>query len=121
MWLAGQRPLEYPGPSPGMAQASIQNDEIILGNDAIACKWSVRGWTPQAPIPHRQALRRHAVAAGQRVFSIAPDRRPNAEGSDLKFAAGGREVDTWDPALAEITPRADWFALISKHLTAALR
>jgi len=33
--------IEYPGPQPGEARASMQGDEIILGNDAIECKWSV--------------------------------------------------------------------------------
>jgi hypothetical protein len=34
--------IEYPGPAPGEAKASIQDNQIILGNDVITCKWSVR-------------------------------------------------------------------------------
>lgn len=34
--------IEYPGPPPGKAQASIQGNEISLSNDVIACEWSIR-------------------------------------------------------------------------------
>ncbi|MBN2128226.1 MAG: hypothetical protein JW741_01975 [Sedimentisphaerales bacterium] len=35
--------LAFPGPPPGRAKAAIQNAELILSNDAIACKWTVDG------------------------------------------------------------------------------
>ncbi|MEN6427930.1 MAG: enterotoxin [Phycisphaerales bacterium] len=35
--------VEYPGPAPGEAQAFIHGDEIVLSNDVITCKWSVKG------------------------------------------------------------------------------
>jgi hypothetical protein len=34
-------PVEYPGPAPGEAKASIQNGEFVLSNDILECKWSV--------------------------------------------------------------------------------
>jgi len=33
--------VEYPGPAPGVAKASVQDGEIVLSNDALECKWSV--------------------------------------------------------------------------------
>jgi len=41
--LQARGDIEYPGPPPGDARASIQNNEITLSNDAIACKWSIQG------------------------------------------------------------------------------
>ena len=34
--------LAYPGPDPGAAGASVQNNVITLSNNVIACKWSIR-------------------------------------------------------------------------------
>ena len=38
-----QGDIEYPGPAPGEAQASIQDNAIVLSNNAIQCTWSVQG------------------------------------------------------------------------------
>jgi len=35
--------LAFPGPAPGQAQVSVQDDEVVLGNEVITCKWSVSG------------------------------------------------------------------------------
>jgi hypothetical protein len=32
--------IEYPGPAPGQAEASIESNRIVLNNDAIMCRWS---------------------------------------------------------------------------------
>ena len=40
--LQARASLAYPGPEPGAAHASIQSDEVVLSNNAIVCKWSVR-------------------------------------------------------------------------------
>ena len=32
--------VEYPGPPPGDAWASIQKDQIVLTNRALECRWS---------------------------------------------------------------------------------
>jgi len=34
--------IEYPGPWPGDAKASIQDNAITLSNDAILCRWSIQ-------------------------------------------------------------------------------
>lgn len=43
LWGAGglraQGPVEYPGPAPGVAEASVQDGYIILSNNALECKW----------------------------------------------------------------------------------
>jgi hypothetical protein len=41
--LRAQGPLEYPGPAPGEAKASVQSDALMLGNAVIECRWSVAG------------------------------------------------------------------------------
>lgn len=35
--------LEFPGPEPGKATASIQHESLVLENDAIACSWALSG------------------------------------------------------------------------------
>lgn len=44
-WGAGdmraQGPVAYPGPAPGKAMALTQDNEILLENHALACKWSM--------------------------------------------------------------------------------
>ncbi len=34
-------PVEYPGPAPGEAKASIQDNEIALSNNVLECKWAI--------------------------------------------------------------------------------
>ena len=45
VWGAGdvrtQGAVEYPGPAPGKAMALTLDNEILLENQALACKWSM--------------------------------------------------------------------------------
>jgi len=34
-------PVEYPGPAPGEAKASVQNGEILLSNNVLECRWAL--------------------------------------------------------------------------------
>ncbi|HNS22598.1 MAG TPA: enterotoxin [Sedimentisphaerales bacterium] len=34
-------PVEYPGPAPGEAIASVQNGEILLSNNVLECRWAI--------------------------------------------------------------------------------
>lgn len=34
-------PVEYPGPAPGEAKASTDNNELVLSNDVLECRWTI--------------------------------------------------------------------------------
>lgn len=96
--LQARASIEYPGPSPGLAQASIQNDEIILGNDAIAYKWSVRGehLKPLSLTDKRSGVTLSLQDSECFQFLLTEGR--TLKGSDLKFTAGGGEVRHLGPS-----------------------
>ncbi len=39
--MRAEAAVEYPGPMPGEAKASIQNDQIVLSNNILECKWTI--------------------------------------------------------------------------------
>jgi hypothetical protein len=90
--------FEYPGPLPGQAEASIQDNTITLSNDAIACKWSIRDGRlkpisvtnerSNATLPLQDSDCFHLLLAGGRTMTA----------SDLKIT-GGPEVESVEAGL----------------------
>ena len=77
--VRAQGSVEYPGPAPGEAKALTLDNEILLDNDVLECKWSMADGHLRPLFVIGQAVSRR-VAAQERVFSTAPGRWANLEG-----------------------------------------
>ncbi len=97
--------LEYPGPAPGNAQASIQNSEIALYNDAIACKWSVQdGRLKPVSITDRRSGA--ALTLGGECFQLVMAGGRTVNPSDLKIVQGPELTNLEpDPAASRFRAR----------------
>ena len=104
--------VEYPGPAPGEAQASIQNDQIVLENAVLECRWSVaQGHLRPVSITDKQtgavlALREsecfQLLPAGGRIWRASDLRivrgpesekaAPDPRSSSLGARNGGRRI-----------------------------
>lgn len=90
--------VEYPGPTPGDARASVRDDEIILGNDAFTCKWSIHGGQLKpVSLTDKHASMTLPLQEGE-CFQLFLTEGRILKCSDLKFAAGGVAVEHMGPS-----------------------
>jgi hypothetical protein len=88
--------IEYPGPVPGEAKASIQDNEIVLSNDAIKCKWSIRdGRLKPVSIRNRHMSATLALQGSECFQLLLADGR-TVKASDLMIARGP-EIESVEP------------------------
>jgi hypothetical protein len=80
--------VEYPGPAPGEAKATVRNGTIILRNDAIECSWSVadRRLRPVS-VTNKQSGADLALQ-GSECFQILLAGGQTWKASDLKIVRG---------------------------------
>jgi hypothetical protein len=80
--------VEYPGPPPGEAQASIQDNTITLSNDVILCKWSIQdGRLKPVSITNKHSGTTLALQDGE-CFQLLRSGDQPWKASDLKIVRG---------------------------------
>ena len=87
--------VEYPGPAPGEAKASVRDGYIVLSNAVLECKWSISdGRLRPAYIMNRRSLA-HALAQSE-CFQLLMADGQSLKASDLKIVRDP-DVETLRP------------------------
>jgi len=80
--------IEYPGPLPGDAKALLQDNEIVLSNDVIMCKWSVRdGHLKPVSVTNKHSGTTLPLQDSE-CFQLIPAGGPTMKASDLRIERG---------------------------------
>jgi hypothetical protein len=88
-WLAvgdlrAQGPVEYPGPAPGKAQASVRDGYILLSNKVLECKWMI----VEGHLSPVYAESKPARLGGGECFELLLPEERILKASDLKVVRG---------------------------------
>jgi hypothetical protein len=87
--------LEFPGPAPGEAKASVQNGKIVLSNDALECSWSVAdGHLRPTCLVSKQSPSVSPIWID--CFQLMPPDRHSLRTSDLRIVQGP-DLDSLPP------------------------
>jgi hypothetical protein len=83
--VRAQGPVEYPGPAPGEAQASVQDGQILLHNNVLECQWTTADGHLRPVLIRNKSARTSATIDTFRLLGVDGQ---NLNSSALKIVSG---------------------------------
>jgi hypothetical protein len=87
-------PVEYPGPTPGKAKASMHKDEILLSNKILECKWAIAEGHLKPTYIKSHGLPAVSLQDNECFQLILADGR-TLRASDLRILGEARSEERW--------------------------